>query len=339
FKSFTIEEGDTLRTQSCLSPVWDTCLAAIALADSGLPPDHPALAKAGEWLVKEQVLTGGDWQVKNKKGKPGGWAFEFENDLYPDTDDTAEVLIALHKLRLPDEQRRRTAIDLGLQWLLSMQSRDGGWGSFDLNNTRRAVIKIPFCDFGEIIDPPTEDVSAHCLEILGLLGYDRRFKRAARGLRYLRRTQQPDGSWWGRWGVNYIYGLGAVLPALQAIGEDMGQPYVRTAVRWLVERQNADGGWGEDILSYSDPAMAGRGPSTASQTAWALMALLAASEAASEAAQRGVAYLLRTQREDGAWDEPYFTGTGFPRDFMINYHLYRIYFPLTALGRYHTLTR
>jgi squalene-hopene/tetraprenyl-beta-curcumene cyclase len=304
------------------------------LVDSGLPSDHPALVKAGQWLLQEQVLTGGDWQVKNKKGKPGGWAFEFENDLYPDVDDTAEVIISLHKLRLPEEERKQNAIELGVQWNLSMQSRNGGWGSFDVNNTNRLITKIPFCDFGETIDPPTEDVSAHVLESLGLRGYKPSFPPLQRGLAYLKRAQEPDGSWWGRWGVNYIYGAGAVLPALEAVGEDMGQPYIRRAVEWVKSHQNPDGGWGEDIHSYIEPSTKGQGHSTPSQTAWALMALLAAGGGKSEVVQRGVNYLIETQNPDGTWDEPYFTAAGFPRDFMIKYHLYRIYFPLTALGRY-----
>jgi len=217
-----------------------------------------------------------------------------------------------------------------------MQSKNGGWGSFDVDNTRRIITRIPFCDFGEVIDPPSEDVTAHILELLGLLGYDRGFPPVRRGLAYLRREQRRDGPWFGRWGVNYIYGTAAVLPALRAVGEDMGQEYVQRAARWLVRRQNEDGGWGETCASYADPELAGQGPSTASQTAWALLGLLAAGQGASEAVRQGIAYLAETQRQDGSWDEPHFTGTGFPRDFFINYHLYRDYFPLMALGRYRT---
>jgi squalene-hopene/tetraprenyl-beta-curcumene cyclase len=326
-----------------------------------MPPDHPALQKAGRWLLKEQILAGGDWQVKNRKGPPGGWAFEFENDTYPDTDDTAEVLIALHMVKLPpeEEERKARAIDLGVRWLLSMQSRNGGWGSFDKDNTKTFLAKIPFSDFGETIDPPSVDVTAHILELLGRLGYGRDFKPVRRALDYIKREQEHDGSWFGRWGVNYIYGTGAVLPALKAIGEDMGQPYIRRAVEWVIAHQNPDGGWGESCASYVDPSMRGKGPSTASQTAWALLALLAAEEADNPATHRGIRYLVETQREDGSWDEPYFTGTGFPgygvgqrlkrlpspgeegyqgselpAGFMINYHMYRNCWPLMALGRY-----
>jgi len=339
FEGFVIEDEETFDPQACLSPVWDTCLAMIALLDSGLPPDDPALVKAARWLLREQILTGGDWQVKDRTGKPGGWAFEFANDLYPDTDDTAEVMIALARTQVPEENAKRRALDRGLQWLLSMQSKNGGWGSFDVNNTRRVITRIPFCDFGAVIDPPSEDVTAHIVELLGLLGYDRAFPPASRALAYLRREQQADGAWFGRWGVNYIYGTGAVLPALRALGEDAGRAYVRRAARWLASHQNEDGGWGETCASYADPKLAGKGPSTASQTAWALLGLLAAGLGASDTVRRGVIYLAEAQRQDGSWDEPYHTGTGFPRDFFINYHLYRDYFPLAALGRYMTFVR
>ncbi len=338
FEGFAIEDEETFNPQACLSPLWDACLAMNALLDSGLPPDHPALVKAARWLLKEQILSGGDWQVKNRKGPPGGWAFEFANDLYPDTDDAAEVMMAILRTRIPEEAQQSQALERGLQWLLSMQSKNGGWGSFDVNNTRRFITQIPFCDFGEVIDPPSEDVTAHIVELLGRLGYDKTFPSVRRALAYLRREQQSDGCWFGRWGVNYVYGTGAVLPALQAVGEDMGQDFVRRAVRWLIEHQNDDGGWGETCASYADPGLRGKGPSTASQTAWALLGLLAGGQGTSEAAVRGVDYLLETQAEDGSWDEPHFTGTGFPRDFFINYHMYRNYFPLMALGRYRRLS-
>jgi squalene-hopene/tetraprenyl-beta-curcumene cyclase len=215
-----------------------------------------------------------------------------------------------------------------------MQSKNGGWGSFDVDNTKGYMSQIPFCDFGATLDPPTEDVTAHIVEMMGLLGFDSRFPPLARALDYLRRTQKPDGSWWGRWGVNYIYGTGAVLPALQATGENMSKAYVKRSVRWLEQHQNSDGGWGESCASYEDPLLAGQGPSTASQTAWALLALLSAGQADSEATHRGIAYLANTQQPGGTWEEPYYTGTGFPRDFYINYHLYRHYWPMMALGRY-----
>ena len=334
FERFTWREKGTLRTESCQSPVWDTGLAAIALLDSGLAADHPALTKSAEWLLQEQVFSGGDWQVKNPHTPPGGWAFEFDNDVYPDVDDTAVVMIALDGIALSDEARKRRAVEEGTRWMLSMQCGDGGWGAFDVENTKQFLTQIPFADFGEVLDPPTADVTAHALEFLGRMGYRGEYPPAARALAFLYELQEPGGSWWGRWGVNYIYGLGAVLPALAELGESMTQPAVRKAVGWLRAHQLPDGGWGESCDSYADPTLAGAGPSTPSQTAWALLALIAAGEAGSEEAARGVRYLIDRQRSDGTWDEPEFTGTGFPGDFMINYHLYRHYFPLMALGRY-----
>jgi squalene-hopene/tetraprenyl-beta-curcumene cyclase len=333
--AWSIEDEETFNPQACLSPVWDTALAMIALRDSGLPADHPALGQAGRWLLREQVLTGGDWQVKAKGVEPGGWSFEFENDVYPDTDDTAAVLIALAKTDLPEAPKNQ-ALERGVRWLREMRSANGGWGAFDKNNTRRIVNEIPFCDFGEVIDPPSEDVSAHVVEALALLGEK---EGNGDGIRYLRGEQWPSGSWFGRWGVNHLYGTGAVLPALAATGEDMSRPYVRRAVRWLLESQNEDGGWGESCASYEDKSAIGRGPSTASQTAWALLGLLAAGGASNDglvgnAIERGAGYLVETQEEDGQWLEEEFTGTGFPGDFFIKYHLYRNYWPLMALGRY-----
>ncbi|MEN3010161.1 MAG: squalene--hopene cyclase [Candidatus Bipolaricaulaceae bacterium] len=332
FSRYAIEDERGFRLQSCVSPVWDTGLALLALQDAGLPGDHPALVRAGMWLLREQIFVGGDWQVRCS-ARPGGWAFEFDNDRYPDTDDTAVVLMALLGVKLP-ERAKAFALERGLEWLLGMQSKNGGWGAFDRDNTKTFLREIPFADFGELLDPPSADVTAHVVELLGRLGYRRGFRPLDRALRYLLREQEADGSWYGRWGVNHLYGTGAVLPALRAIAFPMDDPRVRRAVDFLLSRQNLDGGWGEDVLSYHRPELRGRGPSTASQTAWALLALLAAGEARSEAVQRGIAYLVATQRPDGTWDEPYFTGTGFPTDFMIRYHLYRHYFPLMALGRY-----
>ncbi|MFN3476338.1 MAG: squalene--hopene cyclase, partial [Candidatus Methylomirabilales bacterium] len=342
--------------QACVSPVWDTGLALIALVESGMPSDHPALVRAGEWLLQKQVLRPGDWAVKVKGVEPGGWPFEFANDWYPDIDDTALVIIALHLACLKDEGAKRQAMERGLRWILGMQSKNGGWAAFDRDNTRTPLAKIPFADFGEALDPPSVDVTAHVVECLGRLGYDRTHPAVRKALDYIFREQEPDGPWFGRWGVNYIYGTGAVLPALEAIGETMNHPRVRRAVEWLLSHQNPDGGWGESCASYADPSLKGQGPSTASQTAWALMALLSAGEGGRLAVERGVRFLLTTQREDGTWDEPYFTGTGFPgygtgerlryhpkpgemglelsAGFMINYHLYRNYWPLMALGRY-----
>ena len=359
FDKYSIEDENTLRVQACLSPLWDTCLAMIALSDSGLAPDHSALVKAADWLVKEQIVAGGDWQVKAKSVPPGGWAFEFHNDFYPDLDDTAEIVMALRPVRSPSEGSKQEAIDRAVRWLLGMQSSNGGWAAFDKDNTRALISKIPFADFGETIDPPSVDVTAHIVEMLGRLGYTADHPAIAKALDYILSEQEEDGPWFGRWGVNYIYGTGAVLPALQALGMDMTADYVRRAVSWVIEHQNLDGGWGESCASYVDPEYKGKGPSTPSQTAWALLALLAAGEGDNPAAKRGIDHLIRNQQDDGSWDEPYFTGTGFPgygngkrmenylevddpgsqgaelaAGFMINYHMYRNYWPLSALGRY-----
>jgi squalene-hopene/tetraprenyl-beta-curcumene cyclase len=258
---------------------------------------------------------------------PGGWAFEFANDTYPDIDDTAEVVLALH--RVPGAAA--AALERGIAWTSGMQCKDGGWAAFDADNTRGLCRELPFCDFGELIDPPSADVTAHVVEMLSVLG--REPERAGRGVEWLLRAQEPDGSWFGRWGANYVYGTGAVVPALVAAGTDPAHPAIRRAVAWLASHQNADGGWGEDLRSYRDELHRGRGVSTASQTAWSLLALLAAGERG-RPTEDGVGFLAATQRPDGSWDEPYFTGTGFPGDFYINYHLYRLVFPVMALGRY-----
>ncbi|HEY1344511.1 MAG TPA: squalene--hopene cyclase [Streptosporangiaceae bacterium] len=344
---FTIVEdtpdGPVRRLEACQSPVWDTVLAVVALADAGLPPDHATLTAAAGWLLDEEITGPGDWQVRRPELAPGGWAFEFDNDIYPDIDDTAEVVLALRRARSPVGPRGdaawTSAIERGVRWMVGMQSRDGGWGAFDADNTSTLPPKLPFCDFGAVVDPPSADVTAHVVEALaaeGLAGS----RAVRRGVVWLLQAQEDDGSWFGRWGANYVYGTGAVVPALIAAGVKPGKPAIRRAVAWLEAHQNPDGGWGEDMRSYDDPGLAGRGESTASQTAWSLLALLAAREGDSAgrpqdaAVERGVQWLIDHQREDGTWDEPQYTGTGFPRDFYLNYHLYRLVFPVTALGRY-----
>jgi squalene-hopene/tetraprenyl-beta-curcumene cyclase len=322
-------DGVLRRLEACQSPVWDTGLAVIALLDARVPADDPALRNATSWLLDEEIAVKGDWSVRRPRLAPGGWAFEFANDNYPDTDDTAEVVLALRRVATPS----RDAIDRGLAWLTGMQSKDGGWGAFDADNTRNLVNKLPFCDFGAVIDPPSADVTAHIVEAFAAEGRSAE-PAARRGVVWLLRAQEPDGSWFGRWGANYLYGTGAVVPALIAAGVRPSKPAIRRAVAWLEQHQNPDGGWGEDLRSYGDQALGGRGESTASQTAWALLALLAAEERESPATERGIRWLAQTQRDDGTWDEPWFTGTGFPGDFYINYHLYRLAFPVSALGRY-----
>jgi squalene-hopene/tetraprenyl-beta-curcumene cyclase len=283
-------------------------------------------------VLSEEIRGPGDWQVRRPTLAPAGWAFEFDNDGYPDVDDTAEVVLALR--RVGSAGTADGAMARALDWLIGMQSRDGGWGAFDADNTSAIVGKLPFCDFGEVTDPPSADVTAHTVEALAASGFGES-KAVRRGVAWLLRAQEGDGSWFGRWGANYVYGTGAVVPALIAAGVRPSKPSIRRAVRWLISHQNADGGWGEDLRSYDDQDWAGRGESTASQTAWALLALLAAGgDEATASAERGAGWLGQTQRSDGSWDEPAFTGTGFPGDFYINYHLYRLVFPISALGRY-----
>jgi squalene-hopene/tetraprenyl-beta-curcumene cyclase len=326
FDAFTVTDAEGRRLEACQSPVWDTALAAIALADAGAPPDDDALVRAARWLLGEEVRVRGDWAVRRPSLAPGGWAFEFANVNYPDIDDTAEVGLALLRAGSgsPD------AVARGREWVLGMQSRDGGWGAFDVDNTRALCRELPFCDFGELIDPPSADVTAHVVEFLAAAGGPR--PAIDRGIDWLLRAQERDGSWFGRWGANYVYGTGAAVPALVAAGMAPSSLPVQRGVEWLHRHQNEDGGWGEDLRSYRDEAWRGRGASTASQTAWALLALVAAGDA-SPSVTRGVEWLVRTQRPDGRWDEPWFTGTGFPGDFYINYHLYRLVFPVMALGR------
>lgn len=325
--------GRVRRLEACQSPVWDTGLAVIALADAGVPPDEPAVAKAVDWLLGEEIRQPGDWAVRRPATPPGGWAFEFANDVYPDVDDTAEIVLALGRADHPDPRRLKEAIDRGVTWVRGMQSADGGWGAFDADNTQRLTLSLPFCDFGAVIDPPTADVTAHVVEMLAAQGLSGETE-CRRGVMWLLDDQREDGSWYGRWGANHVYGTGAVVPALVAAGVSPSAAPIRRAVKWLAAHQNPDGGWGEDLRSYRDPEWIGRGASTASQTAWALLALLAADERESSIVESGIRWLVEHQRPDGTWDEPQFTGTGFPGDFYINYHLYRIVFPVSALGRY-----
>ena len=349
--NFAVETPDTYWVQACISPVWDTALSLRALTDSGLAPDHPALVQAGEWLLQKQILDYGDWIVKNPKGKPGGWAFEFENRFYPDVDDTAVVAMALQDITLPDEALKKRAIARAASWIATMQCKTGGWAAFDINNDQDWLNSIPYGDLKAMIDPSTADITGRVLEMQGRLCRDAELVqsyatdmtewRIARGLNFLLQEQEADGSWIGRWGVNYIYGTGQALSALALMAPERGRNAIERGIVWLVSCQNTDGGWGETCRSYNDPSLKGQGPSTASQTAWALLGLIdvdfCLNAVAQEAVQAGIQYLLKTQKEDGTWDEAEFTGTGFPQHFYIRYHLYRHHFPLMALGRYRQL--
>ncbi len=332
--------GESRRMEACQSPVWDTAMALIALSDAGQESEDPALVRATEWLLGMEVTVPGDWSIARPGLAPGGWAFEFANVNYPDVDDTVEVVLALCRMAGRTGQRAapahadwriQAAVGRALRWVEGMQSSGGGWGAFDAENTRSLVRDIPFLDFGEVIDEPSADVTAHAVEMLAVLGLGDA-PQAQAAVRWLISEQDPRGSWFGRWGVNHIYGTGAAVPALILAGIEPSHECIRRAVRWLEDHQNEDGGWGEDPRSYDEEAWIGRGPSTASQTAWALLALHAAGER-SQALERGVDWLVATQRPDGGWDEPQYTGTGFPSDYYINYHLYRIAFPVMALGR------
>jgi squalene-hopene/tetraprenyl-beta-curcumene cyclase len=338
FSRFEIEEADTIRLQPCVSPVWDTCIAMVSLEEAGVAPDHPELVKAAEWILSKQILGGGDWQVKNKDAEPGGWAFEFRNDHYPDVDDTAFVLMALQRVKYPDEKRMEAAIRRGLQWLLSMQNRDGGWGAFDRDNDRRFICNIPFADHNAMIDPSTADVTARVLECLGRFGWPAEHPAIQRAVKFLLQDQCDDGSWFGRWGVNYVYGTSGVLRSLETVSLN-AQEYCRRAANWLKSVQKVDGSFGESLLSYHLESAKGQGTSTASQTAWGLIGLLAAEGTGDPATTKAAEYLVNQQNEDGSWDEADFTGTGFPCVFYLKYHLYRNSFPVYALGRFYNQSR
>jgi len=326
-RRFSLEDEAGWRFQACMSPVWDAAWALRALAAAGIRMEHPAVRRAVRWITNEQITTPGDWCVRCPGVPCGGWAFEFDNDLYPDIDDTAVVVVALLESGAGEEAR--DVVERARRWVLAMRSRNGAWAAFDRDNTREIIKKLPFCDFGAVLDPPSEDVTAHVLEMLALLGRDERDPYVAGGLEYLRRTQTGAGSWFGRWGVNYIYGTWCVVSALAAL--DTGRSMIDRAAAWLLTVQNPDGGWGETCYSYHDASFAGIGRSAPSSTAWAVVSLQLAGLGGQAACQRGLAFLRHSQTK-GTWNEPEYTGTGFPRDFYINYHLYRHLFPTLALA-------
>lgn len=331
---FEIYEGDTLRLQPCVSPVWDTALSSMALSASGVAADDPKLVAAGEWMLERRIRQKGDWAVKRPNAPVAAWYFEYANEFYPDVDDTAAVLMALNGIRLPNNGEKDEICAQAVEWVFAMQSRDGGWASFDVDNDRMVFTQIPFADHNAMLDPSTADITARTLEMLARYGYDCKDPRVEKAIAFIRREQEEDGAWFGRWGVNYLYGTWQVLKGLSSIGEDMSQPYVQKGAAWLRSVQNPDGGWGETPATYEDPSLRGEGQSTASQTAWALMGLMAAGDVTSDSVRRGLAYLLQTQNAQGTWEDHTFTGTGFPKVFYLKYHLYAKYFPVFALGTY-----
>lgn len=339
YMKLMMEEEDRLWFQPCFSPTWDSAMVMAALQRSGMPGSHPAIQRSAEWLVNQEIQIRGDWQVKNPYGPAGGWAFEYNNDFYADTDDTAMVLMALRTARMPQDARREAAVQRGIEWLLSMQSSDGGWGAFDVDNNKEVLNLIPFADHNALLDPSTADVTARILEMLGEFGYNSHFSPASRAILFLRNQQEKDGSWYGRWGVNYIYGTWQVITGLRKIGIPPTDPAIQRGVDWLLRYQHEDGGWGENCSTYHDPGQRGKGNSTPSQTAWALMGLMHGGLVDHPAVERGLQYLLDTQKADGSWDEDEFTGTGFPRVYYLRYTGYRNYFPLMAFGLYRSFTR
>lgn len=326
----TADNRSTTFCQPCSSPIWDTCMSLTALCEAGHSGEQMELAIA--WLFKQQIMTPGDWSERRPGLAAGGWAFQYENARYPDVDDTSKVLMSLFRAGALERPEYRQQIERALHWVLGMQSSDGGWGAFDVDNNHHYLNNIPFADHGALLDPSTADVTGRCIELLGTLGHEPDYPPIAKAIAYLRQEQEPFGAWFGRWGVNYIYGTWSVLSGLHQAGEDMDSPYIQKAVQWLLSCQNADGGWGETCASYDDPSLAGSGTSTASQTAWALLALMAAGAADHAAVAAGVQFL--TERYQDGWEEQQFTGTGFPRVFYLRYHGYRLFFPVWALAVY-----
>ncbi len=334
FEGLFVDDPDDFRIQPCLSPVWDTAINVIALGESGLPPGHEALQKAADWLVQKEVRFRGDWTVNNPHPEASGWAFEYNNVYYPDTDDTAMVLMALRLVRPNDPAGVDVLFQRALSWQLSFQCRDGGWAAFDKEVTQHWLEDMPFADHNAILDPTCSDLTARTLELLGYIGFNVDQRSVHRAIQYLIDTQEDDGSWYGRWGVNYIYGTWQVLRGLRAIGQDMRQDWILRGRDWIESCQNDDGGWGESCASYENRALKGMGESTASQTAWALMGLCACGDLDRPSVQRGLRFLLGSQQPDGSWVEPHITGTGFPGVFYLKYDMYRQNFPLLALATY-----
>ena len=334
FAGLFVDDPGAFRIQPCLAPVWDTAITLVSLAESGLSSEHPALQRGANWLVDKEVRIRGDWAVNNPHPEASGWAFEYNNVYYPDTDDTAMVLMALRLVRPQDRQSLDELFQRALGWQLSFQCRDGGWAAFDKDVTDAWLEDMPFADHNAILDPTCSDLTARTLELLGYIGFDPNARCVRDALQYLKETQENDGSWYGRWGVNYIYGTWQVLRGLRAIGQDMTQPWILRGRDWLESCQNDDGGWGETCATYENPSVKGIGESTVSQTAWAVMGICACADLERQSIQRGLRFLLSSQKSDGSWEEPQTTGTGFPRVFYLKYDMYRQNFPLLALTTY-----
>jgi squalene-hopene/tetraprenyl-beta-curcumene cyclase len=332
------ETEDDVRIEPCFSPVWDTAYVTIALHESGIPENHPAMKKAVDWLISKEIRFRGDWQYKNPaKVEPSGWAFEYENKWNPDVDDTAMVLLALRKVPTDNPKRRDESFKRGLDWTMTFQCKDGGWGAFDKDCTKNLLEKVPFADHNAMLDPECVDIAARILEVLGYEGYPVDHPQIQKAIQFIRDRQEEDGSWYGRWGVNYIYGTWQSLRGLRALNRDMNEPWLLKARAWLESVQRADGGWGERCNTYDDPVFKGQGPSTATQTAWAVMGLCTFDDPYRPSLQRGIEYLVRTQNEDGSWTEQETTGTGFPKVFYLKYDMYRNAWPLLALATYRNI--
>lgn len=330
---------DEYRMMPCHSPIWDSAITAFALIESGIPADHPQLQKAGEWILSKEVTDfRGDWRHKNPTPITSGWAFEFNNKYYPDVDDTFKVLLALSKIKMPDEAAKKVVMKRALDWAISFQCKNGGFAAFDKDVTKAWLQDVPFADHNAILDPPCSDITSRALEVFGRMGVSIKEPFVKRALRYVKETQLPDGSWEGRWGVNYIYGTWLVLRGLRAIGQDMYEDWVLRGMNWLESCQNADGGWGETCATYDNPTLKGQGESTPSQTAWALMGIIAASDHVRPSILRGIEYLVTTQNADGTWTEDHITGTGFPKVFYLKYDMYRNNWPLLALADFQELS-
>ncbi len=334
FEALGIEEDTAFRMQPCKSPVWDTAYALFALGEAGVPRNDPRMVRAADWILKKQITHPGDWCVKVKNVAPAGWYFEFNNEFYPDVDDTAQVILGLNRVDHPNDRYQHESVTRAMNWELAMQCKDGGWASFDKDNTRMVFQYVPFADHNAMLDPPTVDITGRVLETLADCGFSREHPAVRRAIKFIHKQQEADGSWFGRWGVNYIYGTFLCLRGLEAIGEDQNEACVQQAAEWLRSIQNPDGGWGETVGSYDDPHVRGQGGSTASQTAWAILGLLAAGDTRSESVVHGIEYLLNTQDRNGSWEDDWYTGTGFPRVFYLKYHMYAEYFPLLALATY-----